>query len=189
MDEIRFTQYVFNCLWNVVNRIKSQDEIQSECFAESFLPESQEIEKYLVLNNPSIYLAMAGRGWEELLIDPVKFGWHKTLRIMNIVSNFCNVLKHRTCHEYLLQGCEICTPMRTPDQRNNYQDSKEVLFRFESKWLGKSLSKKQLEKFVWSQGFMYYQSRIQTSNGSNPTFHWDQVINDNKVHYKCYIFI
>ena len=75
---------------------KSQDEIQSECFAESFLPESQEIEKYLVLNNPSFYLAMAGRGWEELLIDPVKFGWHKTLRIMNIVLNFCNVLKHRT---------------------------------------------------------------------------------------------
>ena len=32
---------------------KSQDEVQTECFSEPFLPESQEIEINFVLNNPS----------------------------------------------------------------------------------------------------------------------------------------
>ena len=143
---------------------KSQDEVQTECFSEPFLPESQEIKINFVLNNPVFYLAVAGRGWDELMIDPIRFGWQKTLRILNIVLKFRSVLKHRTCHKYSVQECEICTPVKIPDPRNNHQESKNTLFRFESKRLSKSLGKKQLEKFTWNQGILYYQSRISEEN-------------------------
>ena len=107
---------------------------------------------------------MARRGWDELMIDPIRFGWQKTLRILNIVLKFRSVLKHRTCHKYSVQECEICEPVKIPDPRKNHQESKDTLFRFESKRLSKSLSKKQLEKFTWNQGILYYQSRISEEN-------------------------
>ena len=143
---------------------KSQDEIQTECFSEPFLPELQVIEINFSTNDPSFFLAAAGKGWEEIMIDPIKFGWQKTLRILNIVLKFREVLKHKTTHKYSVQGCEICHPEKSRDPRNNHQESKDIMYRFETKRLKDTLSKKQLEKFEYYQGVLYYESRINKEN-------------------------
>jgi len=143
---------------------KLQDEIQTECFSEPFLPESQQIEINFNLDNPSVFSAAAGKGWEEFIIDPVRFGWQKTLRILNIVLKFREVLKHKTTHKYSVQGCELCHPKKSRDPRNNHQESKDIMYRFETKRLKGTLSKKQLEKFEFYQGILYYESRINKEN-------------------------
>ena len=143
---------------------KSQDAIQIECFSEPFLPESKQIEVNFTSDNPSIFRAAAGEGWGEFIIDPVKFGWQKTIRILNIVLRFSSVLKHRTKHKYSVQECELCYPVKRPDPRNNHQESKDVMYRFETKRLKESLSKRQLEKFKYHQGILYYESRISKEN-------------------------
>ena len=87
----------------------------------------------------------------NIKVDQVSIGstwqkgepWMRVLRVLNIVLKFRNVLKHETFHEYLVQNCTVCTSKENPDPRPNHQESKDILFRFESKRVGASLSPKE----------------------------------------------
>ena len=142
----------------------SQDEILTECFAEPYLPEYENIEINFAFENPSFCVAIGGRDWEELIIDQIRQGWRKTLRVLNIVLKFKNVLKHETFHEYLVQNCTVCMSKEDPDPRLNHQESKDILFRFESKRVESSLSAKELGKFTKKDDIFYFQSRIAKEN-------------------------
>ena len=143
---------------------KAQDEIQTECFSEPFLPEYENIEINMNYHIPSFYAAKVGRGWEDDIIDPIRLGWKRTLRVLNIVINFKNSLKHKTFHKSPVQGCMRCTRPEIPDPRLNHQESKDILFRVESKRVRRVLKPKELNKFTCKEGILYYQSRIAKEN-------------------------
>ena len=143
---------------------QSQEEILTECFSEPNLPEYENVEINFAFENPGCCAAIAGRGWEDLILDPIRLGWRKTLRILNIVIKFIKVLKHETFHEQVDQTCTVCRNQERADPRLNHQESKDILFRFESKRVESSLSPKELSKFKWKEGILYFQSRIAKEN-------------------------
>ena len=142
---------------------KSQDEIQNECFSEPFLPESQDISINLV-SSPDPSGPKGARVWSEFILDPIRLGWTKTIRILNIVLKFKDVVKHKTFHGYSVVECRRCLDGERDDPRDNHQKSKDVLFKYESKIVLKTLSDKQLSKFTENEGILYFHSRISNEN-------------------------
>ena len=143
---------------------KSQDEFQGECFAEPFLPESQNISINMSNSGPVSLGPKGARVWKEFIIDPVRLGWRKTIRILNIVLKFKECIIHKTFHGYSVVDCRRCQETESKDPRDNHQKSKDILFKNESKLIAETLSSKQLSRFTENEGILYFRSRILNEN-------------------------
>ena len=142
---------------------KSQEEVQNECFSELFLPESQKISINFV-PDPGPSGPKEARVWSEFIINPIRLGWMKTIRILNIVLKFKDVVKHKTFHGYSVVECRRCLDVERNDPRDNHQKSKDILFKYESRVVLKTLSNKQLSNFTENEGTLYFHSRISNEN-------------------------
>ena len=142
---------------------KSQEGVQNECFSEFFLPESQKISINFV-PDPGPSGPKEARVWSEFIIDPIRLGWMKTIRILNIVLKFKDVVKNKTFHGYSVVECRRCLDVERKDPRDNNQKSKDILFKYESRVVLKTLSNKQLSNFTENEGTLYFHSRISNEN-------------------------
>ena len=131
---------------------KGQEEIQKEWFAELVLPESQNMSIKLLNSGPAPSGPIGARVWNEFRIDPL--GWKKTIRILNIVLKFKDTVKHKTFRGYSVVEC----------QRSQDNHQKDILFKYESQIIGKTISSKKLSKFTENERLVYFQKRISNEN-------------------------
>ena len=90
----------------------------------------------------------------EFRIDPL--GWKKTIRILNIVLKFKDTVQHKTFRGYSVVECQRC--------QDNHQKSKDILFKYESQIIVKTISSKQLSKFSENERLVYFHRRISNEN-------------------------
>ena len=133
---------------------KGQEEIQKEWVAEPVLPESQNMSIELLNSGPAPSGPIGARVWREFRIDPL--GWKKTIRILNIVLKFKDTVKHKTFRGYSVVECQRC--------QDNHQKSKDILFKYESQIIVKTISSKQLSKFTKNERLVYFHRRISNEN-------------------------
>ena len=101
------------------------------------------------------------------LVNPIKFGWNRSLNILANVFNYVLNLKHKV-HlkkgEETSQKCKICNFKKDniqPQLTKLYLHcSEEHFFTEESKILLDSLPNKKLERFIVKEGRVYYESRL-----------------------------
>ena len=133
---------------------KGQEEIHKEWFAEPVLPESQNMLIKLLNAGPAPSGPIGARVGSEFRIDPL--GWKKTIRILNIVLKFKDTVKHKTFRGYSVVECQRC--------QDNHQKSKDILFKYESQIIVKTISSKQLSKFSENERLVYFHRRISNEN-------------------------
>ena len=122
--------------------------------------------------NDSSFLLKDGRG-AQALIDIIKFGYVKTVRIMSHVVKFVSALSHKV---HMKKGypssesCKVCKALEITGGVTEESDkvfAAEALnyfFRYESKRLEKNLPKQKLELFRHEDGIYYHKGRLAEEN-------------------------
>ena len=102
----------------------------------------------------------SGRGSVELLIDPIFWGWSKTLRILGYIFAMKDITQHRS-HKEKKANCEICRlGIDKWDPRTNQNRNETGLFKYESDVIRSSLKPKDLSSFLEIDGIFYDQGRL-----------------------------
>ena len=95
-----------------------------------------------------------------MLIDPIQFGWFKTLRILNVVLGFIEKVKHKTHKLLPIDNCQICLKGDKWDKRDMEKMSEEVLYRYETNVIKESFKPVQLKKYEEKNNILYYSGRL-----------------------------
>ena len=144
-----------------------EDEVDVECFDYPFLLNAFVSMNYTENESEtgSLLPRLAGRDVSTLLDDPIKLGWLKSIRVLNNVLEFILRLKHRTFHTVQEDTCIICEPEgRDRDRRNNTENSKHILYKYETQVVKSTLSKTQLEQYIEVDGILYFLGRLTKEN-------------------------
>jgi len=142
----------------------SLQEIKIECFTEPVYPTSLQVHG-LIRDHKSTFVVAPGRSKYQLILDPISFGWNRSIRIISAILAFPQVLFHRKDHKSLINSeCRLCSDLKDPDYRDNYQLAKEVMFRYETSVVKESLSPKQLAKYREHNGILYFTGRLTKEN-------------------------
>ena len=105
------------------------DQVKAECFDQLLLdtPISTHTLFRLHPDTPCVSAAAVGRDTLSLIIDPIYFGWYKTLRILKLVIKFTKIIRHKLHQGYRNTSCHICNK----EEITNW-DAEQVLFRHET---------------------------------------------------------
>jgi hypothetical protein len=112
--------------------------------------------------------AKAGKG-DEPIVDVLKLGYPKALRILSKVIDFGWTLGHKAHSSKGVdysQGCKKCVAISESNgipiefEKHLLRESKNYLFRKESSRLLGSLPKEKLKRFQIKDGILYNQSRL-----------------------------
>ena len=120
----------------------------------------------------SSFALKVGRG-SQMLIDIIKHGWSKSLKILTRVHQFAykamhqshikkGVMTHQRCQ--LCQAISETAGIDTEIEKFFICKSKDYLFRQETKRIKLTLSKKKIDGFIEQNGILYYESRLNEEN-------------------------
>ena len=113
-----------------------------------------------------------GRG-SEPLIDIIKFGYLRTIRIMTNVISFTAALIHRSHIKRGIEKSDTCKKCKAAEETGGLEEevskiyAAEALnyfFRFESARLKDVVPRKKMETFVLKDGIYYYKGRLSEEN-------------------------
>jgi hypothetical protein len=143
-----------------------KDNIMEECFIEPFRfdPNISGIHSIHVGQEFLKFRKPDGRSNFNLLVDPVSWGWLRSLRIMSFIVSFTQYVIHTTHSQSSHMSCKLCTSEREFDPRDFLDMARDEFFRAESKVVGSSLSNKQLSKYKFRNGIYYFVGRITSNN-------------------------
>ena len=142
----------------------SLQEIQVECFSDPLYPTTLQVHG-LIKDHKTTFVTAPGRFKYQIILDPITFGWNRTIRIISAVLAFPQVLIHRKNHKSLMDSeCRLCSDLKDPDYRDNIQLAKDVLFRYETNVIKESLAPKQLVKYKETEGILYFTGRLTKDN-------------------------
>ena len=103
----------------------------------------------------------------ETLVDLIKHGWQKSLKIIAEVHRFGYKLLHQAHMKKKVakkDDCKLCMAKNIDTshdiERMMLKMSKDFLFRHESQRLKRTLTSKKLESYNESEGILYYESRL-----------------------------
>ena len=151
---------------------KTTDNVQQECFPESFLKEFSvdaeqaqdelgEVDEVPSEDHEFAVLATsAGRGVAELLVDPIFHGWMKSLRITGYMQGWKTSYSHS---KHLIQdeNCRICVlGDHRWDPRNETEKAESYFFLWESERVKKNLNSTEMQRFVVDEGIVYDEGRL-----------------------------
>ena len=120
----------------------------------------------------SSFALKAGRG-SQALVDIIKHGWLKSIRVLSHIQKFCANMIH-TLH--ISKGveetdtCKTCIAHREtsgiPEEMDKIytQLAKDYLFRLESERIKSILPKKKIESFIEDDGILYHEGRLVEEN-------------------------
>ena len=142
------------------------DNIMDECFIEPFRfdPNISSIHSITIGLDKIKFKKSEGRENFSLIVDPVSWGWLRSLRIMSLIIAFPQLLSHRTHTESPKISCNLCISGKGFDPRDFFQLAREEFFRCESKVVKSSLSSKQLSKYKIINGIYYFIGRLAKEN-------------------------
>ena len=128
-----------------------ENEINAECFDHLLSPTA--FHQLFVQNSEPVFVSAvaAGRVQYSLLVDPIKFGWFRTLRIIKYILKFIQVLKVRKSPSIQPTRIQDC-------------DAESVLLMYESAVIRDTLKPDLLKRFRDQNGIIYYQGRITEEN-------------------------
>ena len=128
-----------------------ENEIDAECFDNLLSPTA--FHQLFVQYSEPIFVAAVttGRVNYELIVDPIRFGWFRALRIVKYVLKFVQKLKTK----YIL----TTTPIDIQDC-----DAENVFIRYESAVIRDTLKPGTLQNFRDQDGIIYFQGRITEEN-------------------------
>ena len=142
-----------------VSRAEDLD-IREECYTEPFLIEPG----VHMMNRVQIGKKAPGREKHTLIIDPVVLGWLKSLRILSYIISFPQLILHSLHKNDKVQSCLVCTKLGDFDPRDNLNDARKILFRYESKVVESSLTAGQLSKYKLIDGIYHFVGRLVKEN-------------------------
>ena len=87
---------------------------------------------------------LAGKAGIDILIDPIRLGWYKTLRVLKIVRRFLDHI----------------TPREKVKDRYSDSDAEKRLFKYESQVIKGSMKPEELKLFEIKDGIYHYDSRF-----------------------------
>ena len=137
------------------------DQVKLECYDQLLLenPISTNTLFRLHSDTPCVSAAAAGRGTQVLPIDPIYFGWYKTLRILKNVILFTKLVRHKLHGEVRSFTCSVCEEEEVTDQ-----EAEMMLFRYETKIVKKTLKPEKIKQFTEEDGILYHQGRLSAEN-------------------------
>ena len=124
-----------------------ENEIDAECFDHLLSPTAFH-QLFVQYSEPTFIAAVAiGRVHYELLVDPIRFGWFRALRIIKYVLKFIQRLKSK--------GISSNYPINIQDC-----DAENVFIKYESAVIRDTLKPGVLQNFRDQDGIIYFQGRI-----------------------------
>ena len=140
------------------------NEIKNECFNEPLYPESLQTHG-VIRDHKTTFMVAPGRKNHTIILDPISFGWNRTLRIISAILAFPQALIHRVSHTAEPNpSCRLCIVLKEPDYRDNFKLAKDVLYRYESNVIKDSLSPKLISKYKEWEGILYFVGRFSKDN-------------------------
>ena len=138
-----------------------EELVKSECFDQLLLDSPISTHTLFRLHADTVVIsaAAAGRGCRSLLIDPVYFGWFRTLRILKTVLKFIKAIRHKSHKSFKLNSCHLCCEEQIADW-----EAEQILVRYESDVIKGSLKLEQRKMYTEVDGILYYQGRITAEN-------------------------
>ena len=138
-----------------------EDQVSAECFDQLLLdtPISTHTLFRLHPDTTCASSVAAGRGVLSLIIDPIYFGWFKTLRILKLVIKFTKIIQHRKHQTSKNKSCHICNNEELKDW-----DAEQVLFKYETQVVKATMKPEKLKAFKEQEGILYHQGRITSKN-------------------------
>ena len=135
--------------------------VKSECFDQLLLDSPISTHTLFRLHADTVVISAAatGRGCRSLLIDPVYFGWFRTLRILKTVLKFIKAIRHKSHKSFKLSSCHLCCEEQIADW-----EAEQILVRYESDVIKGSLKLEQRKMYTELDGILYYQGRITAEN-------------------------
>ena len=119
-----------------------EDQVSAECFDQLLLdtPISTHTLFRLHPDTTCASSVAAGRGALSLIIDPIYFGWFKTLRILKLVVKLRKIIQHRKHQTNKNNSCYICN-------NEELKDAEQVLFRYETQVVKATVKPEKLKAF------------------------------------------
>ena len=94
-----------------------------------------------------------------LPIDPIYFGWYKTLRILKNVILFTKLVRNKMHGKSRNYTCNVCEGEEVTDQ-----EAEMMLYRYETKVIKKTLKSEKIKQFTEEDGILYHQGRHSAEN-------------------------
>ena len=139
-------------------------QVRAECYDHLLDPQHNESrqshEIFSIFRNEVFVNSTAmGRGKNYIIIDPIYYGWFKSIRIIQHILSFIGAINHRRNHILSNFNWHICSNCQVPEK-----DAEDVMSRYETSTKKQSLKPEKLTQFKEHQGILYYQSRITEEN-------------------------
>ena len=99
---------------------------------------------------------MPGRMGVDLLVDPVRLGWYRSLRVLGHVISFISKIQARTGIVRNIRS-RFCSET----------DLEKVFFLYESRVIRQTLKPEQIRKFECIDEILYYRSRFMDKPSSS----------------------
>ena len=100
--------------------------------------------------------SMPGRMGVDLLIDPIRLGWYRSLRILGHVISFISKIQAKTGKVRNIRS-RFCSET----------DLEKVFFLYESRVIRQTLKFEQIRKFECIDEILYYRSRFMDKPSSS----------------------
>ena len=120
---------------------------------------------------PAVHGPLSSLPRSPLLLDPVEFGWFKSIHILKHVVIFTMKLKHfcfHTCRAVQEESCHYCNP--PPNMTDSFLDAKvheqveNYLFRQKTLHIKLMMPKKKLDRLVLKDDILYFSGRLSEEN-------------------------
>ena len=123
-----------------------------------------EISMHCAQTTTKISSPAEGSKTEILIIDPIRFGWFKILRILSNVI-FCKKIYHKVGHKASVPDCNWCNPTSKQSEPRMFNNMfKSILFQYETRVIWKSEKPSHLEKYEESSNILMFKERISLNN-------------------------
>ena len=108
-----------------------KDNIMEECFIEPFRfdPNISGIHSIGLEQDPLKFNKAESRSSFTLLVDPVSWGWLRSLRIMSFIVSFTQFIIHSTHYQSSHMSCRLCTSEREFNPRDFLDMARDEFFR------------------------------------------------------------
>ena len=156
---------------------KKRHELDQECFNEPFFIKNKESVHPLISNDVDtldenlVFAARAAAGPPRLrtpfLVDLIKFGWSRSIRITSIILNFKDNLKHRVHIKKSIVNldCPFCCKQPKSEILDQWIAMAErEIFRNESKNIMANCSKSDWSQYTLYNGILYHVGRLSREN-------------------------
>jgi len=137
--------------------------VQEECFSEPFfvtqIEENHCVDAAFSVHE-SVNIVQPGKASLELIIDPIYYGWRRTVRLLTIVSCWRKKFLHNK-HAQSMDGCYFCsTPRQFWNPSHSSDDAEKYLFRYETSVIKSKKTGESLKKFKEVDSILYLRGRL-----------------------------